>query len=493
MTLRARLVAGLLVLAALGMTALGIGTYTALRSFLYDKVDDQLRTGRFPAARVLTDGILPGPAPDRSEATANNHQLERFNNNRVFVEVRDDSGDTVFRLPSGPLDKPDPLPDLPPTATLISRSNHPFTVGAKNSALDYRVLVTTVAGAGGTVITALPLREVRDTLDRLVLIELVAAVLVLAALAGSGWWLVRRGLRPLESMAASADSIAGGDLAGRVEPAEPRTEVGRLGLALNSMLGQIELAFTERSEAENRLRQFVADASHELRTPLTAIRGYADLYDQGAIVTEDGLADAMRRIEQESRRMGVLVDDLLLLARLDQGRPLERETVDLAPLVTDCVLDARAAQPDRAISLHLPDEPATISGDAHRLHQVVANLLANACVHTPAGTDVRVRVNRDARDVSIEVSDDGPGIDPAVASRVFERFYRADPSRARGHGGSGLGLSIVAAIVEAHGGTVTLAAPPQAGATFTVKLPATAGSLTANSTEAHSLLQARSG
>jgi two-component system OmpR family sensor kinase len=302
-------------------------------------------------------------------------------------------------------------------------------------------------------------------------VEFAVAAGVLVAVGGAGWWLVRRGLRPLDRMADTADEIAAGDLSQRVDGADERTEVGRLGLALNTMLGRIQTAFDRQRASEDRLRRFVADASHELRTPITSIRGYAELFRRGASVRPDDLERAMRRIEDEGARMGVLVDDLLLLARLDQGRPLERAPVDLAAIVTDAVHDARAAAPDREISLSA-DGPVEVAGDELRLRQVVANLLDNARAHTPAGTPVSVRLSRDGESATLQVSDRGPGLSPAEAERIFERFYRGDSSRSRSSGGAGLGLSIASAIVEAHGGRITTVSTPGEGATFVVTLPA---------------------
>jgi two-component system OmpR family sensor kinase len=279
-------------------------------------------------------------------------------------------------------------------------------------------------------------------------------------------------------MALTAGEIAAGDLSRRVERAGGRGEVGRLGEALNAMLHQIEEAFADRERAaaelqrsEERLRRFIADASHELRTPLTSIRGHAELFRRGAAADPEALAQAMRRIEGEAQRMGLLVDDLLLLARLDEGRPLDHAPVDLTAVATDAVTDARAVEPDRPFELDV-DGPVTVQGDNARLHQLAANLLSNARTHTPSTTPVRVSVRREGDHAVLEVSDRGPGMDPAQAARVFERFYRADVSRARLSGGSGLGLSIVAAVAEAHGGAVAVDTAPGEGATFSVRLPA---------------------
>jgi two-component system OmpR family sensor kinase len=324
----------------------------------------------------------------------------------------------------------------------------------------------------GTLIVAIPMRDVDDTLHHLLLIELLVAAGVLFALALLSWWVVHMGLRPLEQMGETAGAIAGGDLSRRVEPADEKTEVGRLGLALNSMLGQIETAFAERTASETRLRRFVADASHELRTPLTSIRGYAELFRRGASTRPDDLAKTMRRIEEAAARMGVLVDDLLLLARLDQGRPLEHGPVDLTRLVAAAVDDLRASSPDRPVTYEATG-PVVVNGDEFRLRQVLANLLENARTHTPPTTPVEVRVTQAGDDAIVEVRDHGPGMNEQDAARAFERFWRSDPSRTRSSGGAGLGLAIVAAITEAHGGHAEVETAPGEGATFRVYIPFT--------------------
>jgi two-component system OmpR family sensor kinase len=283
----------------------------------------------------------------------------------------------------------------------------------------------------------------------------------------------------------TAAAIAEGDLSRRVPHRDPRTEVGRLALAVNGMLSQIELSFRirraseeEALASEQRMRRFVTDASHELRTPLTSIRGFAELYRQGAVGNPDDVARLMRRIEDEAARMGVLVDDLLLLARLDQQRPLEREIVDLVTVAADSVHAAQAVAPQRPITLEVLEGPTPpeIVGDESRLRQVVGNLVTNAITHTPPGTPISVRVGSRVEGGVLlgllEVADQGPGLDAEASARVFERFYRADPSRTRALGGTGLGLSIVAALVAAHGGRVELETAPGEGATFRVLLPA---------------------
>ena len=285
--------------------------------------------------------------------------------------------------------------------------------------------------------------------------------------------MVRIGLLPLNRMAHTAGAIAGGDLSHRVESTDPRTEVGRLGIALNAMLDRLEHAFAERQASEDRLRQFIADASHELRTPLTSIRGYAELFRSGAASDPADTEKAMRRIEDEAARMGVLVEDLLMLARLDEVAELPHVDVDLETLVRDAVDDARATAPHRSITAEV-ETPAVVVGEAHQLRQVLGNLLRNALVHTPDGTPIEVTVAHEEDDVRLEVRDHGPGLPTDDSDALFERFWRAEGGRERGKGGAGLGLAIVAAIVDAHGGRVQAANAPGGGASFVVRLPAAA-------------------
>jgi two-component system OmpR family sensor kinase len=314
------------------------------------------------------------------------------------------------------------------------------------------------------------LGDVYSTLHRLLLIELLVTLVALGGIGLLGAWVVRIGLRPLDSIEQTAAGIAAGDLSKRVERAEQRTEVGRLGLALNAMLAQIEAAFKAREASERKLRRFVADASHELRTPLAAVRAYAELFTRGAAERPDDLARSMQGISRESERMSLLVDDLLLLARLDEGRPLERQPVDLASVVIDAVETAQTLEPDREITLET--EPAVVTGDRDRLRQIVDNLLANVRAHTPPGAPVTVTVSRSNGTAELAVADSGPGVGEEQAVHVFERFYRADDSRARASGGVGLGLSIVSAVAEAHGGTASAdAGRGDGGATFRINLP----------------------
>jgi two-component system OmpR family sensor kinase len=323
----------------------------------------------------------------------------------------------------------------------------------------------------GTTVIAVPLREVDQTLHRLLVVELLVVGGVLLGLAVLAWWMVRLGLRPLDRMGETAGAIAAGDLARRVSPASERTEVGRLGIALNAMLQQIEQAFAEREASEHRLRRFLADASHELRTPLASIRGYAEVFRIGAASKPADLEKAMRRIEDEAIRMGALVEDLLTLARLDEIPQIRRERVDLTELARDAADDARATAPERAIELHA-NGPALVLGDPHQLRQVIGNLMRNALVHTPRDAAIELHVHGGADEALLEVRDHGPGLPTDDNDAVFARFWRSEAGRERGRAGAGLGLAIVAAIVSAHGGRATAANAPDGGASFVVRLPA---------------------
>jgi two-component system OmpR family sensor kinase len=452
LTLRARLLIGLVVLAAAGLTVTGIVTYREQKAFLLKRVNGQLATA------LATREISSALSTSRSGARA-----LPFGS---YAEFRYLDG-TVDRVPSEMQTERPQLPANIELGKIITVHNPAYRAKAadvivKNDRFE--------PGRPATLVVAIPLRDVNDALHRLLLVEFIVGALVLLTLALMAWWVIKLGLRPLAQMQETAGAIAAGDLSRRVEVVDEQTEVGQLGVALNQMLQQIETAFHEREESEERLRRFVGDASHELRTPLTSIRGYAELFRRGAADRPEDLAKAMRRIEEEADRMGVLVDDLLLLARLDQGRPLEREPVDLSRLAADAVDDARTVAPGRSIDLS-PNGAVIVPGDEVRLRQVMANLLQNAVRHTPANTPVHIRVTADDDAAVIEVRDEGPGMPTEEASRVFERFWRSDSSRTRASGGSGLGLAIVAAIAEAHGGSASVETAPGQGATFRVQLP----------------------
>ncbi len=323
---------------------------------------------------------------------------------------------------------------------------------------------------GQFIVLAIPLTDVQSTLSQLLAQEAVISAGVIGGTLVLALLIVQLGLRPLRRMGAVAGEIAAGDYSRRVEPATPRTEIGRLGLALNAMLTQIEAAFAQRTASERRLRRFIADASHELRTPLTSIRGYSEMLRRGASESPSDAELARRRIEEESVRMSTLVDDMLLIARLDQGRPIDSRPVDLQVIARDAAADARAVAPQREITLDAP-ERVLVAGDDTRLRQVVGNLVRNALVHTPSTTPVEIEVTTQNGTAQLSVADHGPGLPAADRDRIFEPFYRADASRSRDSGGAGLGLSIVSAVVAAHGGKIEVRETEGGGATFDVRLP----------------------
>ncbi len=336
----------------------------------------------------------------------------------------------------------------------------------------YRLLVD---GAPGYLVAWMPLTDVDDTFRRLILVELVVTAGLLVLLGATASLVIRRELRPLESMATAADAIAEGDLQRRVDESDPSTEIGRLGVAFNDMLDGISTLLDERRRSENRLRQFVADASHELRTPVAAVRGYTDLYAAGALPDESAVQRAMQRMGFESRRMGALVEDLLTLIQADAERTMMHETVDLAELLAGVIDDAAVIDPTRTWRLATGYGTVVVLGDRLRLHQLFANLLGNVRTHTPPGTTTTVSVLPGLDEIAVSVSDDGPGVSDEALGRLFDRFYRVDASRSRAHGGTGLGLSIVAAIVRSHGGRIEATHTPGGGLTMTVVLPRATG------------------
>ncbi len=452
LSLRARLLLAVISLAAVGLVVANVVTYTSLRSFLVDRADAALQD----SARSLRGGGRRAPPG-------------------IAVELRSPDGTSVIAdLPAyGGPGAETPAPQLPDTIDPPEEVDGPervryFTVPGEDGDR-YRVRASLEDGAEAMLVVASSLRDVDSTLDRLLAIEIVVTVAVLGALVALGLWLVRLGLRPLDDIGKTAATIAAGDLSRRVERDDERTEVGRLGRSLNTMLGRIESSFRAQEASERKLRRFVADASHELRTPLAAVRAYAELYSRGAAERPDDLERSMRGISRESERMSLLVDDLLLLARLDDGRPLARDPVTLDEVVGEAVETAQAVDPERPIELVA--ERAVVIGDRDRLRQIVDNLLANVRAHTPPGAPVVVTVRQETQSAVIEVADSGPGLDPEQLEHVFERFYRADPSRARASGGAGLGLSIVAAVAEAHGGRVSARSGPDGGATFAIAIP----------------------
>jgi two-component system, OmpR family, sensor kinase len=521
-SLRLRL---LIAVGAVALTALAIAdvvTYQELRSFLYNRIDQSLEQSHMPVELAL--GSSPrggGPAPGQTPTGAGGpppgyypsttgttntttgsssppscdgfaglttnlmHELEPG----TFVEVRSSSNAILCRSTQPELGTTDAgAPTLPTRITGFAanaseggESTVYFTAaGGMGDGGQYRIRASVLEGgpyAGGQLVLGVSLGSTVSTLDRLVGVELAVTGAALVAALLMGWWLVRVSFRPLRAIEGTADAIARGELAERVPGEDARTEVGRLARALNAMLGRIERAFAQRDAteqelraSEGRMRQFVADASHELRTPLAAVSAYAELFEQGAVARADDLERVMHGIRGETARMGHLVEDLLLLARLDEGRPLEREDVELVGVTAEAVQTAATVGPQWPVRL-VARQPVEIVGDRMRIRQVLDNLLANVRTHCPEGTPSVVTVDRDGQDAVISVADEGPGMSPEDAARVFERFFRADTSRSRRFGGAGLGLSIVASITKAHGGTVAAAPGPEGGTVFTVRLP----------------------
>ena len=469
MTLRARLIVGMVVVAVV-LAGAAVFITRATESYLVERVDDQLAAA-VPPARNAIAGNRPG-RPGGQGGPGGPQGTPSLN--ALFVGVVESDG-TIRTIATPSLaGESVPVPSVPEQAVAAAKQSgqRSFTVGTEPASdTRYRVLLTTDArpGGGATLVVALSLADVDAAVNRLTTVEVLATLLVLAILGTVTFWVMRLGVRPVKQMTATATAIAAGDLSHRVPSVVPGTEAGELGAALNTMLTRIQGAFEQRAASETRLRRFVSDASHELRTPVTTIRGYAELYRGGGLREADALDQAMRRTEQEAIRMGSLIDDLLLLARLDEGRPLDRAPVDLGVLVVDAAADARAVAPDRPIRAE-PSADVVVDGDEDRLRQVLANLVNNALVHTPSGTAVTLRAHHDGDGVAVlEVEDAGPGMAPDDAASAFERFYRADGSRSRASGGSGLGLSIVLAIVEAHNGRVGLRSSPS-GTTVRVEL-----------------------
>lgn len=475
LSLRARLLVLLVVLAALGLAVAGFASYRALHNYLYDRVDQQLEAAVMPLSIRLSQEVGGAEAPDFGPRPGPGAGAGPSGGlpSGTYGQLQTAGGTVVAHTPARLLGERLPLPQVPSdlTATGPEEPVAPETVGQRGGGSEqFRLAAVTVAGNGLTAVVAVPLGDTNATLDRLALIELVVGGVILVALGLAAWWLIGVGLRPLRRMGEVAGQIADGDLSRRVEPDDERTEVGRLGRSLNAMLAQIEKAFAEREAGERRLRRFLADASHELRTPLASIRGYSELYRIGAAREPAEVERAMDRIEAESARMGGLVDDLLTLARVDEVREPAREPLDLCELLEDARDDARAAAPDREVSL-TPTGPVAIEGDGDALRRVFANLLRNAIVHTPDGTPIEVSLEATEHQATVIVRDHGSGLPPGDSNAVFERFWRDSASRGRDDGGAGLGLAIVAAIVNAHGGSVEASNAPDGGAEFTVRLP----------------------
>ncbi|WP_448059091.1 ATP-binding protein [Cellulomonas hominis] len=464
----ARLVAIITVLLATGLGIAGVTTATLLDRYLVGKVDNRLGTEAQTLAQLIVQGEVTGFST--TGGIPSDYAVAYATLGQALTPVVTESTEAAYGTPAIS------------TLTLdqvIDRAAKPFTVGSTDHGSSWRV-VAYPTRSGSIVAVGLPLGDVQSTVTRAVALLVSTAVAIIVAGALLGGWAVRRSLRPLREIEDTAAAIAAGDLSRRVPAAPESTEVGRLGVALNGMLTQIEHAFDARTASEERMRRFVADASHELRTPLATVRGYAELYRMGALTTKPQIDDTMGRIEQSATRMGSLVTDLIALARLDAQQPVRTGPVDLVVLAADALSDLHALDPARVAQVRALDHDGAprsvvVRGDEGRLRQVLANLVGNVVQHTPAGSPVEIRVGTHPGQGVLEVRDHGPGIDPEHAARVFERFYRIDQSRTRdasgAGGGAGLGMAIVAAIVQAHQGSVEIDQTPGGGTTVRLALP----------------------
>ena len=474
-SLRSRLTLGIVILTAIAFATASFATQSLLKGYLISEVDKELI--------AIADASVP--------------RIERGGLGRNDEEDNDDRHEIRQRLGLGPAA---PLNRIPTTASLTlldpngavigglggdlattrvadylvgllpqevaSHGSEPFTIEATGA--DFRVTARPL-NTGETVVAAQNLGELEKTLDRLGALFGLIALLLLILITFAARSVIRISMKPLKDVEETAAKIAAGNLSTRMPDGQSSTEVGRLATSLNAMLSRIEEAFAARTESENKLRRFVADASHELRTPITAIRGFSELHRQGAVIGEKETSELIGRIENESKRMGSLVEDLLLLARLDQSREMESKPVDINQVVEDAVISARAAGPGHPVTFETSAAELFTLGDQLRIHQVVANLLSNARSHTPVGTPIHVAVKATDNGVEVAVSDQGPGLSQEDQKRIFERFYRADGSRVRvGQDGTGLGLSIVDAVMRAHGGSVSVQSGIGKGSTFTL-------------------------
>ncbi|MFI8528347.1 sensor histidine kinase [Promicromonospora sukumoe] len=466
--LRARLVAIISLLLAAGLGIAAVATTTVVSSFLVRQVDDELHTA------ALT-GV---PQQRGSQGLPSDYYIQVTREDGSIFTVRTEAAVARYGVPN--------LPDMT-SEEVAAHKDDPFTVSSVGGG-SWRVTALSATinqtGEPAVLYVALPLGGIEGTVSILTR-TLILSGLGIVLLGGlTAWVLVERSLRSLRSVEHTAAQIAAGDLTQRVPEAPAGTEMGSLAASLNTMLTQIERAFAAQEASEVRMRQFVSDASHELRTPVATIRGYGELYRMGALDTTDKVDDTMFRIEDAARRMGTLVNDLLVLARLDEGRPVAREDVDLAALARDSAQDLHALDPTREVTVvPLGDGGAeapgklVVEGDGDRLRQVLTNLIGNVARHTPAGTPAEIALGVPDDPASdgaavLEVRDHGPGLTEEQGRRIFERFYRADSSRTReSGGGSGLGMAIVAAIVGTHGGHVEVAQTPGGGLTVRLTLP----------------------
>lgn len=489
MSLRARLLLAVGVVALVALFAADLVTYTQLRSFLYNRVDQDLAQTA-PHYEQETNGPADGPDGPQPEPGPTGGG-PGFQVLALFGEVVTPVGRTVEAISPAYYNGKNYTPAIASNITGFAPGpngaeiTYFTTSSTKSGGPAFRVLAEKLDN-GNILIVAEPSDDVAATLHALELVEIIVSAVALVAATLLGWWLVRRGLRPLMAMERTAESIAEGELDERVPGANDTTEVGRLAHTLNVMLSRIQQAFAQRDATEadlrateERLRRFVADASHELRTPIAAVSAYAELFERGASSRPEDLGRVLHGIRTETGRMGRLVEDLLLLARFDEGIPLATGSVELVSLAADAVRTATAVGPQWPVKL-VATEPVEITGDGLRLRQIVDNFLANVRAHTPAGTTATVSVGKDGDMAVIEVTDNGPGLTEEQAAKVFERFYRTDSSRSRSHGGAGLGLSIAASIAMAHGGTVSAAPAPGGGAVFSVRIPIAGPAASAN-------------
>jgi two-component system OmpR family sensor kinase len=481
-SLRSRLTLGILLLTAFGFILSSLVAKQALEGYLIGQVDNQLTSLTKSSLPIIAAaGIVREEEEEylehRQEGRGREADSPRPRNpfsripTATSITVLDING-TVTGALGGDLNSAraaDYLTGL--TLQDVRRENgQPFTVNGDDQS--FRAVAVPLPDNSGSIVAAQSLRELNRTIGQLGFFFSLIGLLLLTLIAIASRIVIKIGMRPLEDVEVTAEQIASGDLSARMPDADPKTEVGRLVTSLNSMLARIETSFAARTESEAKLRRFVADASHELRTPLTAIRGFSELYRQGAVTGEDATRELLGRIEGESKRMGSLIEDLLLLARLDQSREMAMKPVELVDLVDSAVISAQAAGPGHPVRFNKPSDEIFALGDEARIHQVVANLLANARAHTPAGTEIEVKISHEVDGVCISVSDNGPGLSIDDQKRIFERFYRADSSRVRVDGeGSGLGLSIVDAVMKGHNGSVTVVSEPGKGATFTLFFP----------------------
>lgn len=502
MSIRGRLLIALAAITLVAIVGADVATYTALRSYLFGQVDSALELSHRPVEASVSGagggtGGGGGGAPPPSSAPSPPNACPDFDGQSVntqglspgtFIEVRSTKSGIVYRCTIAEFETTHKAtPQLPTAISGFSANtadlDEPtvyFTVPAVTGATTFRVRASVLrsgAEAGGQLVVAVPLTSTVSVLDRLRDLELIVAGAALVVALFLGWWLIRASLHPLRDVERTADAIAAGQLTQRVPTTSSRTEVGRVARAFNVMLERIQAAFAQRDRTEASLRtsealmrQFIADASHELRTPLAAVTAYSELFDRGAADRPDDLHRVIKGIRDESGRMTHLVEDLLLLARLDEGRPLDLEELDLVEIAAESARTASAVGPEWPIRL-VADGPVILSGDVLRLRQALDNLLSNVRVHCPPGTETTIAVSKNPHVAVIDVSDNGPGLTAEEAGQVFERFIRADSSRSRHQGGAGLGLAIVDAIVRAHGGTVTVTPEDPVGTCFSIHLP----------------------